>query len=131
VSGPSLPEGAYRTSVMAAELIEEPSNAAMVRPLARADEGGSSLSVTWVSLDGRHRELASRRSARAYYVLGGALTFVLGGGEPTELAAGGLLVVPKGCRYRMEGTATYLVLNTPAFQEGDDEYTDPVSGTHR
>jgi len=31
----------------------------------------------------------------------------------------------------MEGTATYLVLNTPAFQEGDDEYTDPVSGTHR
>jgi mannose-6-phosphate isomerase-like protein (cupin superfamily) len=119
-----LPEGAYRASIANADLINEPTNSATVRPLARAAEGPSSISVTWVSIDGRHQELASRRSARLYYVLGGDLTFVLDGRRPTALAAGELLVIPKGCPYYLEGTATYLVLNTPAFEAGDDVYRD-------
>jgi mannose-6-phosphate isomerase-like protein (cupin superfamily) len=118
-----LPEGAYWTSIASAQAIDEPSNSAIVRPLARAAEGGSSVSVTWVSIDGRHQELASRRSARTYYVLSGGLDFVLDGRGPTRLAAGELLVIPKGCPYYLEGTATYLVLNTPAFEAGDDLYT--------
>jgi mannose-6-phosphate isomerase-like protein (cupin superfamily) len=118
-----LPEGAFWTSVAGAEVIEEPANAAIVRPLARAAEGASSVSVTWVSIDGRHQELASLRSARVYYVLSGALSFVLGGQGPMGVAVGELLVIPKGCPYYLEGTATYLVLNTPAFEAGDDLYT--------
>ena len=124
MSGGQLPVRAYRTSVDNVEAFEEPANSAVVRPLVRASEGPSSVSVTWVSLDGRHRQLASRRSARLYYVLSGALTFVVGGGDPEILEAGGLLVVPKGMQYHLEGTGTYLVLNTPAFEAGDDEYTE-------
>ncbi len=126
---PGFPLGAYRTSVESAEVIEEPSNSATVRPLARTDEGSSSLSMTWVSLDGPHRELASGRSTRVYYVLSGALAFVLDGGQPMTLAADEVLVIPRGCRYSLEGTGTYLVLNTPAFQPGDDEYTEPSPGS--
>jgi mannose-6-phosphate isomerase-like protein (cupin superfamily) len=118
-----LPEGAYWTSIATTEVIEEPGNSAVVRPLARAAEGVSSVSVTWVSIDGRHQELVSKRSARTYYVLSGALDFVLDGREPTRLVDGELLVIPKGCPYYLEGKATYLVLNTPAFEAGDDVYT--------
>jgi mannose-6-phosphate isomerase-like protein (cupin superfamily) len=119
---------AYRTSVDQAEAFEEPTNSAVVRPLVRASEGPSSVSVTWVSLDGRHRQLASRRSARLYYVLSGALTFVVGDEDPAVLEAGGLLVIPRGVPYHLEGTGSYLVLNTPAFEVGDDEYTAGAAG---
>ena len=123
MSAGQFPAEVYRTSVAEAELINEASNSAVVRPLVRAGEAGSSVSVTWVSLDGRHRQLASRRSARIYYVLSGNLTFVVNDGEPGTFGAGELLVIPKGSQYRLEGTGTYLVLNTPAFEVGDDEYT--------
>ena len=73
MTDPRLPAGAFWASVDSAAVIDEPSNAAVVRPLARAAEGASSVSVTWVSIDGRHQELASSRSARLYYVLSGAL----------------------------------------------------------
>jgi mannose-6-phosphate isomerase-like protein (cupin superfamily) len=127
VSAGQFPVRTYRTSVDNVEGFEEPTNSAVVRPLIRASEGPSSVSVTWVSLDGRHRQLASRRSARLYYVLSGALTFVVGGEDPEILEAGGLLVVPKGMQYHLEGTGTYLVLNTPAFEAGDDEYTEAAA----
>jgi mannose-6-phosphate isomerase-like protein (cupin superfamily) len=118
----------HRTSVEKAEVFDEPSNAAIVRPLARAYEGPSSMSVTWVSLDGRHQRLASRRSARRYYVLSGELSFVVGGGEPEVLRGGEVLVIPKDVPYHLEGTGTYLVLNTPAFETGDDEYVEAAPG---
>ncbi|HXW81996.1 MAG TPA: cupin domain-containing protein, partial [Acidimicrobiales bacterium] len=120
---------ASRTSVDQSQVFEEPENSAVVRPLARASEGPSSVSVTWVSLDGRHRQLASRRSARLYYVLSGELTFAVADEEPEVLDAGGLLVIPKGVPYHLEGTGTYLVLNTPAFEAGDDEYSDGADGS--
>ena len=123
-----FPAEVYRTSVAEAELIDEANNSAVVRPLVRAAEAGSSVSVTWVSLDGPHRQLASRRSARIYYVLSGNLTFVVGEGEPGIFGAGELLVIPKGSQYRLEGTGTYLVLNTPAFEAGDDDYTGAGAG---
>jgi len=122
VSTGPCPEGAYRASVARAETIDEPSNCATVRPLVRAEEDGSSMSMTWVSIDGRHRPLSSRRSARVYYILSGSLRFVLTGGQPGTLGPGDALVIPKGCKYFLEGTGTYLVLNTPAFEPGDDEY---------
>jgi mannose-6-phosphate isomerase-like protein (cupin superfamily) len=127
VSTGPFPAEVYRTSIDKAEVFEEPSNSAVVRPLVRAAEGASSVSVTWVSLDGRHRQLASRRSARIYYVLSGALTFAVGDDEPEDLGAGALLVIPKGLPYRLEGRGTYLVLNTPAFEPDDDEYTPTLT----
>ena len=131
MTNPHLPAGAFWASVDSAPVIDEPSNAAVVRPLAGAAEGTSSVSVTWVSIDGRHRELASSRSARLYYVLSGALSFRLDGHGPTAVHEGELLVIPRGCPYYLEGCATYLVLNTPAFEEGDDVYTDGENAGNR
>jgi hypothetical protein len=111
----SLPVGVQVVRSGMGERLEEPANAAHVRPVVRFSEGSSSTSVSWVSIDGRHRPLSSRRSARCYYVLTGDLTFVLASGRP-------LSVIPRGCVYEFEGTATYLVMNTPAFEPGDDEY---------
>jgi mannose-6-phosphate isomerase-like protein (cupin superfamily) len=120
----ALPPGAQLARAGAGDLLEEPTNAAQVRPIVRFSEGSSSTSVTWVAIDGRHRQLSSRRSTRCYYVLSGELTFLLTPGPPLVLRTGDALVVPRGTEYRFEGTATYLVMNTPAFEPGDDEYAD-------
>jgi mannose-6-phosphate isomerase-like protein (cupin superfamily) len=118
----SLPLGVQVVRSGMGERLEEPANAAHVRPVVRFSEGSSSTSVSWVSIDGRHRPLSSRRSARCYYVLTGDLTFVLASGRPLSVRANDALVIPRGCVYEFEGTATYLVMNTPAFEPGDDEY---------
>jgi mannose-6-phosphate isomerase-like protein (cupin superfamily) len=129
VTDPRFPPGAFWASVDSGAVVDEPSNAAVVRPLARVAEGTSSVSVTWVSIDGRHRELTSSRSARLYYVLSGALSFALDGRGPVAVAEGELLAIPKGCPYYLEGCGTYLVLNTPAFEDGDDVYADGESAS--
>jgi mannose-6-phosphate isomerase-like protein (cupin superfamily) len=103
---------------------DAPKNAAVVFPLTRVFEGASSLSITRVVIDGRHRELSSARSARVYFVVRGTLLFILDSGEPTMFGAEELLVIPRGCVYSLAGRATYLVINTPAFESGDDIYTE-------
>ncbi len=120
-----LPDVASRGAVGTAPVILEPENAAVVRPLAQIADGASSLSVTWVALGGRHRELRSDRSARWYFVLSGELRFVLAGSAAVVLRAEDWLTIPRGCRYFLEGNGTYLVANAPAFEPGDDVYGEP------
>jgi hypothetical protein len=117
-----LPNGAGLVRASSGESIDEPDNAAAVWPLGRFVEDLSSVSVTRVAIDGRHRTLASKRSVRLYFVLSGELTFFLGDRGPTAVASGDLLSIPRGCSYSLEGRAEYLVINTPAFEAGDDEY---------
>jgi len=92
-----------------------------MRPLVTAaHEAG--LSVTWVELAGRHRRLRTDRSTRVYYILRGSATFVLGDAPGLEAREGDAVVVPRATPYELEGEVTYLVLNAPAFVEGDDIY---------
>ena len=121
---PSLPRGAQLVHGASGERLEEPENAAQVQPIVRFSEGRSSTSVTFVSVDGRHRRLSSGRSARCYYVLSGELEFALGSTPSVMVRAGDALVVPRGCVYGFEGRGTYLVMNTPAFEAGDDDYEE-------
>ena len=122
MSALNVPDGARLVRAGSTIPIEEPSNCALVRPVASVDEGDSSMSVTEVSISGRHRALSSRRSARLYYLLIGELSFVLDGGEPITISSGDSVIIPRACTYSLEGHATYLVLNTPAFENGDDNY---------
>ncbi len=124
MSTSSVPEGARFIGADSIEPIDESSNFALVYPIAKLYEGTSSMSVTKVSITGRHRTLSSRRSTRLYLTLRGVLTFVLDGGEPIVVSSGDSLVIPRGCVYSLEGNATYLVLNTPAFEDGDDIYAE-------
>ena len=105
------------------DAVAEPANHVHVRPLVTA-AAGPDVSVTWVQLAGRHRRLRTTRSTRVYTVLDGSVTLQIGG-EPGILAgAGDTVVVPRGTPYELAGVGTYLVVNAPAFVDGDDEYDD-------
>jgi len=104
--------------------VAEPSNHVVMRALVRAADHGPDLSMTWVRLSGRHRALRTERSTRVYYLLGGSGRFEVGDDPPFDADAGDVVVVPRGVRYAFEGEMTYLVVNGPAFHEGDDVYED-------
>jgi mannose-6-phosphate isomerase-like protein (cupin superfamily) len=98
--------------------INEPSNDLVMRKLVSGDD----LSVTWVRIEGTHRPLRTDASTRLYYVVEGDGWFELGEEPRFELRTGDVVVVPRGTPYSLGGTLTYLVINAPAFREGDDLY---------
>jgi mannose-6-phosphate isomerase-like protein (cupin superfamily) len=105
-------------------VIAEPANDLQLRQLVTAAASAGDLSITSVQLAGRHRRLQTTRSTRVYVVLTGSITMQIGDDEPERVDAGELLVVPRGVAYELAGTGTYLVINAPAFVEGDDDYLD-------
>jgi mannose-6-phosphate isomerase-like protein (cupin superfamily) len=108
--------------------MSEPDNELLLRALVSATDTDGDVSVTWVQLSGRHRRLRTARSSRVYLVLTGAVTMRVGRDAPQLLEAGQLLVVLAGTPYELSGIGTYLVINAPAFQPGDDEYLDDEHG---
>jgi mannose-6-phosphate isomerase-like protein (cupin superfamily) len=100
--------------------VQAPEDNLTMRALLRA-EHGAGLSLTSVRLSGVHRPLRAPRTARVYYVLEGSASFTIGEKELVA-GAGDVVVVPKGKRYSLAGELTYLVLNVPAYVEGDDVY---------
>jgi len=102
--------------------IDEPSNHLVMRRLVDAAAGEGDLSVTWVRLSGWHRRLRTDRSTRVYYVVEGEGRFMVGGAPEAEVRTGDVVVVPRGVAYALAGDLTYLVVNGPAFQSGDDVY---------
>jgi mannose-6-phosphate isomerase-like protein (cupin superfamily) len=102
-------------------LAAEPDNHLELAALVAGEDSDGQISVTWVRIDGRHRRLRTRRCTRVYVVLDGALTISDDDG-PVSVAAGEVATVPRGAAYALQGTATYLVVNAPAFVAGDDEY---------
>jgi mannose-6-phosphate isomerase-like protein (cupin superfamily) len=101
--------------------IAAPADAVAMRPLVTAAHAAG-MSVTWVRLAGRHRRLRTDRSARVYYVLEGSAAFVIGDEPELEARKDDVVVVPRGVPYQFWGDMTYLVVNAPAFVEGDDVY---------
>ena len=105
-----------------AALIAEPENHLSLAPLLGGADCDGDLSVTWVRIDGRHRRLRTKRSTRLYAVIAGSLVMTCEDDPPAVLDPGDVAAVPRGAAYALAGTATYLVINAPAFVEGDDEY---------
>lgn len=104
--------------------MSQPDNELLLRALVGAADSDGDISVSWVQLSGRHRRLRTTRSTRVYLVLTGAVTMRLGGDAPQLLEAGQLVVISASTPYELSGVGTYLVINSPAFQPGDDEYLD-------
>ena len=114
-----------RTRVIRAEpgeIIPEPANELHLQKLVTRAEFGADVSVSWVQIAGRHRRLRTAASTRLYIVLTGGITIQLGAEDPLGARAGEVVVVPRGTPYELSGIATYLVVNAPAFSDGDDEY---------
>jgi mannose-6-phosphate isomerase-like protein (cupin superfamily) len=102
--------------------IDEPSNDLVMRKLVDAATGGGDVSVTWVRIDGTHRRLRTDASTRLYYVVEGDGWFELGDEPRFEIRTGDVVVVPRRLPYALGGRLTYLVINGPAFREGNDVY---------
>ncbi len=82
------------------------------------------VSVTHVRLSGAQRALRTDRSTRVYYVLEGGARFTVGNGAAFDAEIGDAVVIPCGERYSFLGKLTYIVINSPAFVEGDDIYDE-------
>jgi mannose-6-phosphate isomerase-like protein (cupin superfamily) len=102
--------------------VEAPDDELSMRTLLRA-EHGAGLSLTQVRLSGAHRPLRAPRTTRVYYVVEGSASFTVGE-EQLVAGAGDVVVVPRGERYSLAGEVTYLVLNAPAYVDGDDVYDE-------
>ena len=117
-------QGFHRRSADVAT-IDEPSNALALWPLLRHGDTEADLSITRVRLEGQHRRPRTDASARVYYVIEGGGTITIGDEAPSPVADGDVVVIPRGMPYHLDGPLTYLVLNAPAFREGDDVYLEP------
>lgn len=104
--------------------VSDPRDAVTMRSLITAAEHGPDLSVTSIRLQGRHRRLRTERSTRVYYVIDGCAAFSVGDSQPFVAQRGDAVIVAPGTPYEFEGNMTYLVINTPAFQDGDDLYCE-------
>ena len=50
------------------------------------------------------------------------LVFEIDGETGINMKPGDVLTLQKNCEYSLKGSAKYLVINTPAFKDGDDTY---------
>jgi mannose-6-phosphate isomerase-like protein (cupin superfamily) len=107
-------------------VVSEPSNDLVMRQLVSGIVDGPEISITWIDIAGKHRPLKSDSSTRVYYVLEGEFVFNCEDSEPILAAAGDVVIIYKSTWYSFEGKGKYLVINTPAFQEGDDIYDQDV-----
>jgi mannose-6-phosphate isomerase-like protein (cupin superfamily) len=122
----SSPAGSAAAVIRPGELPleSEAENPLTYRRLVRRDRHGADLSVTWISLRGRHRRIVCHDSDRVYYILSGRASFALDQSPPQPAVAGDSVFIPRGTPYDFAGDIDYLVMNGPAFQPGSDEYLD-------
>lgn len=106
------------------ETIPEKSNNLVMKKLLSAAEQHNSISMVWVEIDGRHRALRTHSKERIYYVLEGSFTFTIGEEENIFAAANDIIILPYLSTYSFHGAGKYLVMNIPAFKQGDDEYVE-------
>ena len=82
------------------------------------------LSLTWVSLYGRHEKVVNDISDRVYYIIDGEADFEIGDDEKGSVTGGDVVLIPKGVPYVFEGFMTYVVMNGPAYVPDSDRVID-------
>ena len=102
-------------------LESQPERSLVLRRAINAEAHSNTVSVTWVSIAGRHERIVNRECDRVYYVLEGAGRFQVGDDAWNSVAAGDFVFIRRGTAYEFEGVMRYLVINGPAFRAGSDE----------
>lgn len=108
------------------EWIDEPDNHLRYKLLVTAKDHGADISATYIEIDGDHHELKTEASSRLYLLLTGTFAFTINGENTFDASEGDLVYVRRGDHYRFTGKGRYLVINGPAFQPGDDIYSDGI-----
>jgi uncharacterized cupin superfamily protein len=102
--------------------ILEPENSLELKTLLNSAKSNSAISVTEVEISGEHQRLRTNSILRTYYLVSGSLEFNIDGESGIAMKVGDVLTLKQGCEYSLKGSAKYLVINTPAFKDGDDTY---------
>jgi uncharacterized cupin superfamily protein len=102
--------------------ILEPENSLELKTLLNSAKSNSAISVTEVEISGEHQRLRTNSILRTYYLVSGSLEFNIDGESGIAMKVGDVLTLKAGCEYSLKGSAKYLVINTPAFKDGDDTY---------
>jgi mannose-6-phosphate isomerase-like protein (cupin superfamily) len=99
----------------------QPERSLVLRRVITGDAHSPAISVTWVSIAGRHDRVVNHESDRVYYVIDGSGRFQVGDGAEVEtVSTGDFVFIPRGTAYEFEGEMRYLVINGPAFRNGAD-----------
>lgn len=109
-------------------VVSEQSNNLVFRQMVSRLVDGPDISLTWIDIAGKHRPLKTDSSTRVYYILEGELIFYCEDEDPMRASAGDVVIIYKSSWYSFEGKGKYLVMNGPAFQEGDDIYAPENHG---
>lgn len=112
-----------RVDIESIEWADEPDNHIRYKQLITALEHGPDISVTLVDIDGEHLELRTDVSSRLYVLLEGDFSFTI---EESTFKASkeDVILIARGETYSFSGKGKYLVINSPAFKDGDDIYTN-------
>ena len=102
--------------------IAEPENSLNLKTLLNSVKSDGAISVTEVEISGEHQRLRTNSILRTYYLVSGNLEFSIDGESGIHMKPGDVLTLKSGCEYSLKGSAKYLVINTPAFKDGDDTY---------
>ena len=81
------------------------------------------ISLTWVSLYGRHEKVVNDISDRVYYIIDGEADFDVNG-ETGSVTGGDVVLIPKGVPYVFEGHMTYVVMNSPSYVPDSDRVVE-------
>ena len=79
-----------------------------------------SISLTWVTLFGRHEKVVNEISDRVYYIIDGEADFEIGDSEKGSVTGGDVVLIPKDVPYVFEGHMTYVVMNSPGYVPDSD-----------
>ena len=104
--------------------IAEPANDLVLKKILTNLDSSGALSISWVAIDGSHEALISHSQLRIYLVMSGNLSVTVIGSNVHSLGKNDVLTLSRGSHYSLTGVGEYIVVNVPAFEEGDDEYLD-------
>ena len=100
----------------------------MVDPNFKMPVATESLSVTYITIFGRLRQITCDESDRAMFIVNGQAIVKVGEDAPAHVSQGDFVLIPRGTPYEFKGNLTYIVINSPAYREGSDQRDESYDG---
>lgn len=105
------------------EIAEEDFGAIKVKNLFNK-ENIEQMSAAMIRVQGVNRRHINRKSDEFYYVLEGSGTFTVDDEEPSAVALGDLIFLPRNTAFVDSGQMTLLVFSSPRYDVSQIEYLE-------
>lgn len=116
--------GANKIEFLKLHEITELTNHLVLKQIISNKDFNGTFSMTWVKIDGQHQPLRTHSQLRVYFIISGSFSFLVENGQSHQLEKDDVLTLEAGSSYSLFGKGEYVVMNAPAFKDGDDEYLD-------